>query len=158
MYHASNEKRETTYDGRNKTTKSRKKIRMLGERGSYEYLGILEADTIEQFKKEYLKRTRRLLGTKLYSRNFIKGINTFAVPLVRYSWPFLKWTRKELRQIDQKTRKPMTMHKALHPRDEANRLSLSKKEGGRGYDSIKDSVDASIQWLKDNIKKSAEED
>ena len=37
-----------------------------------------------------------------------------AVPFVRYSGPFLKWTREELRQMDQKTRKLMTMHKALH--------------------------------------------
>ena len=91
-------------------------------------MGILEADTIKQtemkekVKKEYLRRTRKLLETKLYSRNLIKGINTWAVPIIRYSGPFLKWTREELRQIDQKTRKLMTMHKALHPRDDIDRL------------------------------------
>ena len=36
------------------------------------------------------------------------------------------------------------MHKALHPRDDVNRLYVSKKEGGRGLTSIEDSVDASI--------------
>ena len=29
-----------------------------------------------------------------------------------------KWTREELRQMDQRKRKLMTMHKALHPRDD----------------------------------------
>ena len=97
------------------------KIKTLVENETYKYLGILEADTIKQaemkekIQKEYLRRTRKLLETKLNSRNLIKGINTWAVPLVRYSGPFLKWTRDELKQIDQRTRKLMTMHKALHP-------------------------------------------
>ena len=37
------------------------------------------------------------------------------------------------------------MHKALHPRDDVDRLCVSRKEGGRGFTSIEDSVDASIQ-------------
>ena len=61
--------------------------------------------------------------------------------------PFLKWTREELKQIDQRTWKLMTMHKALPPRDDIDRLYVPRKEGGRGLTSIEDSVDASIQWL-----------
>ena len=97
------------------------KIRTLRENETYKYLGILEADTIKQvemkekIQKEYLRRTRKQLETKLSNRNLIKGINIWAVPLVRYSGPFLKWTRDELEQMDQRTRKLMTMHKALHP-------------------------------------------
>ena len=72
------------------------KIRTLTENETYKYLGIMEADTIKQvemknkIQKEYLRRTRKLLETKLSSRNLIKGINTWAVPLVRYSGPFRK--------------------------------------------------------------------
>ena len=129
------------------------KIRTFAENETYKYLGILEADTIKQvemknkIQKVYLRRTRKLLETKLSSRNFIKGINTWAVPLVRYSGPFLKWTSEELRQMDQRSRKLMTLHKALHPRDDVDRLYVSKKEGGRGLASIEDSVDTSIQRL-----------
>ena len=47
----------------------------------------------------------------------------------------------------------MTMHKALHPRDDIDRLYVSRKEGGRGLASIEDSVDAPIQRLKDYIEK-----
>ena len=47
----------------------------------------------------------------------------------------------------------MTMYKALHPRDDVDRLYVFKKEGGRGLASIEDSVDASIQQLEDNIEK-----
>ena len=63
--------------------------------------------------------------TKLCSRN-LKGINTWIVPLVRYSDAFLKWTREELRQTDQKTRKLMSMQKALHPRDDIDRICHEK--------------------------------
>ena len=45
------------------------------------------------------------------------------------------------------------MHKALHPRDEVDRLYVSRKEGGRGLASIGDSVDTSIQQLEDYIQK-----
>ena len=133
------------------------KIRTLAENETY--LGILEADTIKQvemknkIQKEYLRWTRKLLETKLKSRNLIKGINIWAVSLVRYSGPFLKWTRDELRQMDQRIRKLMTMHKALHPRDDVDGLYVSRKEGGRGLASIEDSVGASIQRLEDNIEK-----
>ena len=130
------------------------KIRTLEENETYKYLGILEADTIKQvqmndrIRKEYLRRTRKLLETKLSSRNLIKRIDTWAVPLVRYSGPFLKWTR-----VDQRTRKVMAMHKALHPRDDVDRLYVSRKEGGRGLASIEDTVDASIQRLEHYIEK-----
>ena len=62
------------------------KIRTLEENETYKYLGILDADTIKQvqikdtIQKEYLRRTRKLLETKLSSRNFIKGMNTWTVP------------------------------------------------------------------------------
>ena len=127
------------------------KIRVLAENETYKYLGISEADTIKQvgmknkIQKEYLRRTRKLFKTKLSSRNLIKGINTWAVSLVRYLGPFLKWTREELRQMDQRTRKLMTMRKVLHPRDDVDRLYVPRKEGGRGLACIEDSVDTSIQ-------------
>ena len=38
----------------------------------------------------------------------------------------IKWTRKELKQMDQ--RKIMTMHKALHPGDDVDRLYVLRKE------------------------------
>ena len=134
-------------------------IKTRSENETYKYLGILEADIIKQvemknkIQKEYLRRTRKLFETKYSSRNLIKGINTWAVSLVRYSGPFLKWTREELTQMDQRTGKLMTMHKALHPRDDVDRLYMPRKEGGRGLANVEDSGDTSIQRLEDYIEK-----
>ena len=55
--------------------------------------------------------------------------------------------------MDQRTRKLMTMHKALHPRDNVDRLYVPRKEGGRGLASIEDSNDTSIQRLEDYVEK-----
>ena len=47
----------------------------------------------------------------------------------------------------------MTIHKALHPRDNVDRLYVSRKERGRGLTSTEDIVDKSLQRLKDYIEK-----
>ena len=49
--------------------------------------------------------------------------------------------------MDQRTRKLMTIYKALHHRDDGDRLYMSRKEGGRGLAST------SIQRLEDYIQK-----
>ena len=50
--------------------------------------------------------------------------------------------------MDQRTRKLMTMLKSLHPRDDVNRLYVSRIEGGRGLTSIENSIESSIQRLE----------
>ena len=119
------------------------KITMRGEKETYKYLEMLEVDTTKQqeikekIKKEYLRRTRKLLETKLYCRNHIKGINTWVVALVRYSGPFLKWTREELKQMDKRTRKLITMHKVLHHRDNVTDNMCQEKKAEEDLPSLK---------------------
>ena len=111
MFQADTKKREMTHDGENRTTKTRKN-QNVQKKETYKYLKTLEADTIKQkrnerkiIKKEYLRRTRKLLEIKLYCGNLNKGINTRVVSLVRYSEPFVKWMREELQQMNLRTRK-----------------------------------------------------
>ena len=99
---------------------------------------------------------RELLETNLCSRNLIEEINTGSVSIVRYHGPFLKWTKEELKQMDQRTRKLMTMYKALHHRDDEDRLYVSRKEGERRLACIKESVGALIRRLEDYFKKCKE--
>ena len=47
----------------------------------------------------------------------------------------------------------MTKHKALHTRDDVDRLYVPGKEGGRGLAGFEDSVDTSIKRLEDYIEK-----
>ena len=55
--------------------------------------------------------------------------------------------------MDQSTRKLMTIHKALHLRDEIDSLYVPRKWGGKGLTSIEDSFVASIHRLEDYIEK-----
>ena len=45
------------------------------------------------------------------------------------------------------------MYKSLHPRDEIDRLYVSRKEGSWGLASIEDSIAGSIREFDDYIKK-----
>ena len=56
----------------------------------------------------------------------MKGINTWAVTVVRYLVPALKWSREELKQMNQRTTKLMTIHKALHHTNDVERLYVSR--------------------------------
>ena len=47
----------------------------------------------------------------------------------------------------------MSVHKALHPRDDIDRFYVLKKEGGRGLVSTEDCIDATIQGLEKYTKK-----
>ena len=111
-----------------------RKIRTLDEKKTYKYLGILEADTIKEKEKkeknEYLRIKRKLLEIKLHCRNLTKCINTWAVPFVRNSGPFLKRMR-ELHQMDQRTRKLMMMHESLLSGNDVDRLYALRKEVGK---------------------------
>ena len=61
---------------------------------------MLKTDTIkhaeikEKLIKLCLRRTRKLLETNLFGRNFTKRINTLQLPVVRYSGLFLKYVRR----------------------------------------------------------------
>ena len=127
---------QATSKWRNRTTQSRQDQNALRKRdlqmhrnlGGWHHQTSRKKDKIQT---EYLRRTRKLLVTNLPGRNFIKGITIWAVPVVGYLGPFLKLTRDELGKLDQRSRKLMTIHKALHSRDDVERLYLPRKEGGR---------------------------
>ena len=50
---------------------------------------------------------------------------------MRYGAGVLKWRFDELKELDRKSRKLLTMHKGLQPKSDVDRLYVSRKEGGR---------------------------
>ena len=107
------------------------------EKDGYRYLGILELDKLKEkemkdkLKREYLRRTRLILKSKLNGRNIIRAINTWAIPVLRYGAGLLKWTKEELECLDRRTRKLLTMYKVLHPKSDVARLYVPRHKGGR---------------------------
>ena len=55
-----------------------------------------------------------------------------AVPVVAYSFNIVNSKVSELKKIDAKTKKLLTMHKMHHPKSDVDRLYVAWKYGGRG--------------------------
>ena len=66
--------------------------------------------------KEYIRRLRKVLKSKLNGGNLVRGVNPWAVSLLRYSAAFVSWRKSELEAIDRKTRKLFAIYGALHPK------------------------------------------
>lgn len=86
------------------------------EKEGYIYLGIVELDKIKEDEmkkktiKEYKRRLRLILKSKLNGKNKITAINTWAVAVFRYGAGILQWKESELKNMDRKTRKTMTIY------------------------------------------------
>ena len=72
-----------------------------------------------------------VIKTKLNGKNKITAINASPVAVFRYEAGILQWKESELKDVDMKSRKIMTMHRALHPKSDVDRLYVKRKEGGR---------------------------
>ena len=94
----------------------------------------------KKVKEEYFRRLVCLLKSQLYAGNLIAGINAWAIGVVRYSAGVLGWGKVELKKMDTKTRRIMTMHGAFHRKSNVGRLYLKRKDGGRGLISVEDCV------------------
>ena len=96
-----------------------KVIKTLQEGESYKYLGILKADKFLEEKmklivwKEYIRRLRKVLKSKLNGEDLVPRANTWAVSLLRCSAAFVSWRKSELQAIYRKTSKLFTTYGAL---------------------------------------------
>ena len=84
----------------------REKIRSLEEGEEYTYLGVLESNKVKNqeiktiMEKEYLRRIRRILKSRLNASNTIEAIKSKAVSLIRYGTGILEWIKVELQEMD----------------------------------------------------------
>ena len=120
-------------------------MKQVGQEGCT-YLGIIELDKIkdaemkEEITKEYKRRQRLILKSKLNGRNKVTAINTRAVAIFRYGAGIIQWKASELKELDRKSRKTMAMYGGLHPKSDVDRLYLKRKEGGRRLISVEQCI------------------
>ena len=116
-------------------------MKQAGQEG-YTYLGITELDKIketemkEKITKEYKRRQRLILKSKLNGINKVTAINTWAVAIFRYGAGIIQWKASGLKDLDRKSRETMTMYEGLHPKSDVDKLYVKRKEGGRGLISV----------------------
>ena len=73
---------------------------------------------------------------------------------MRYGAGALECRVDELKELDRKTRKLLTMHKELHPKNDLDRLYISRKEGGRELMSCESTIRSEENNLGWNLKNS----
>ena len=117
-------------------------IRELDQEEAYKYLGINKGDGIqhatmkEKVRKEYYRRVRLVLKSELNPANRFEAVNTLAVPVVTYSFNITNWKMSEIKRLDTKTWKLLTIHRMHHPKADVNRMYLPRRIGGRGLTKL----------------------
>lgn len=119
---------------------------LFGSEKNYKYLGILEKQQIskvemkELVSKEYKRRVKLILQSALNSKNLMTAINSYAVPVVRYSASILDWSKEKLENMDRATRKWLALAGVININSDVDRMYIPRKLGGKGLLSIKDTV------------------
>ena len=60
--------------------------------------------------KEYKRRLRLVLKSKVNGKNKITTINAWAVAVLRYGAGIQQWKESELKDVDRKSKKTITMY------------------------------------------------
>ena len=139
-------------------------ITPLCEGDSYKYLGIDENISYdgplnkERITKEYITRVKKIWSSELSEYNKSTAHNTFAVPVITPTVGIIDWTIEDIKNLDIKTRKILTMTGNFHPNSDVDKLYITRSKGGRGLKSIKNLFECRIvsvyQHLKLNHQKS----
>jgi len=99
-----------------------------------------------------------ILKSELNARNKITAIGALAVPLLRYSFGAINWRIEELKQIDRKTRKILTMYKMHHPKADIDRLYVKRREGDTGLVQVEAAYKAEIINIAEYLNTKYKED
>ncbi|XP_030762164.1 uncharacterized protein LOC115886977 [Sitophilus oryzae] len=142
----------------NMNSETFQRVKSLDASETYKYLGFEEClgtnnrTVKERLEKVYIKRLRSALDNELCAKFKIETINTIAVPVLRYSFGIVNWSKYEMQALDRKTRKLLRKFNLHHPAADIDRLYVSRLEGGRGLiqleSLLKSSVIATANYLK----------
>ena len=86
----------------------------------------------------------------------VRALNTWAVSVVRYTAGILEWNDSELKAMDVKTRKLLTMKGAFHMNSSVDRLYMRRLVGGRRLISADECVKAEELGLSNYVAGSKE--
>ena len=153
------DKCKTIRINKGKITKSENRetleIKEMDENELYKYLGMVQNNRIDvktvktSLMKEFKARIHKIAKTNLNGKNLIKAVNTYAVPILSYSFGIIKWTVTEIQSLQRKIRTMLTHYKFHHPKSCVERMITPRKEGGRGLVDLQTLHDNQVQSLRD---------
>jgi hypothetical protein len=69
--------------------------------------------------------------TELSAKNTIKGIGSLSVAVLKYNCGITNWNQEELRILDRKIRKQLSIHGGEYPETDIDRLYVPRRQGKR---------------------------
>ena len=130
----------------------------IREGKSYGYLGqdenIAQEGTInkERVSKEYLSpRVKKIWSSELSASNKTIAHNAFATPVITPTIGILDWTIQEIKDIDIRTRKILSVTGNFRPSSDVDRLYTGQNIGGRGLRSCQRLFTSRIIVLKQHL-------
>ena len=117
-------------------------IKELEQERTYRCLEVNPGDSIQhaamkdRIRKEYYRRIRLILKSELNAGNRVEAINTLAVPVVTHSFNIINWKLSEIKKLDIKTRKLLTLGKMHQSKADVDRLYLPRVRGGRDFTQL----------------------
>ena len=109
-------------------------LQNLEKHETYKYLGFQQNTRIhhteikQHIQQQYKYRLTQLLKTKLNSRNLTKAINTYAIPILTYSFGIINWTTTDINNISIMTRTQLTKYQKHHPKACKERITIAREE------------------------------
>ena len=147
--------------GKNTTTSTIEinglKIKPIQEGESYRYVGQGENVTYEgtikkeSVTKEYVLRVKKIWSSELSANNKTIAQNSFANPVITPTIGILDWTIQEIKDIDIKTRKILSVTGNFHPYSDIDKFYIGRNLGGRGLRSCQRLFESRIISLKQHL-------
>ncbi|CAH2105270.1 unnamed protein product [Euphydryas editha] len=129
-------------------------IEPMNEVSTYKYLGFNQSRQIQQkqtktdLTTKFKHRLNLILKSELNSRNIVKAINTFAIPVLTYSFGIINWSQTDLQKLQRTIHTKLTKFRKHHPKSCIQRLTLPRQEGGRGLIDIHNLHNKQITTLR----------
>ena len=93
-----------------------------------EFVGPINKDRI---LKECTNRVRKIWSSELWDYNKVTAYDSFAILIITQSVGVINQKSDEIKQIDIKTRKILTMAGNFHPNSDTDKLYVNRKPGAR---------------------------
>lgn len=141
-------------DGERFVCKSGDLIVGMEEDETYKYLGFSQSrgmehkQITERLTKQFVSRVTKLFKIKLSGKNMIKAFNTYAKPILSYSFWVIKWIREELGKLRTTVLKLLNKYCMHHPKSAVERISLPRQLGGCGLIDITHLHDSQVGKLR----------
>eukprot|EP00957_Ditylum_brightwellii_P142475 10854605-Ditylum_brightwellii.AAC.1 len=110
----------------------------------YCYLEIMEdvdfhmKEVKELTMKDCISQVCKILNADMNGDYMMTAICAQAIPELRHAFRIMKWTKGELRKLDVKTQKMLTMEGIHHPKGNVYCLYLHMSKGRRGLVGVED--------------------